>query len=270
MLSRSPRSCAGRNILSKRVSTTGRLFLQIGAGAGNLDPRSQFSDGFTEFVKGMELNVNDRLALVGPNPGNVDRLNQCWSDLESAEIVQMAVLPRGEVAREMTLWFAVEDGPHFQVASSGHGHGHVERLYPQGTIESMEVPAIPIDLLIEEIRRETSLELLAIDVEGMDAEILRSMNWASADFYAVSFESPHMGDGESVVHRRLHEFGYVSAGVGLDLNGLDSLVLKTETLRRKVLARVWELERQANLSDVDGKPWSSLLYLINWFRTRGD
>ena len=268
MFFRSPRSCAGRNILSKRVPTTGRLFLQIGAGAGNLDPRSQFTDGFTEFVNGTELDVNDRLVLIEPNPGNVDRLKQCWSDVESAEIVQMAVLPRGEVAREMTLWFAVEDGPHFQVASNDRGH--VERLYPQGTIESMEVPAIPIDLLIEEIRRETSLELLAIDVEGMDVEILLSMDWASADFYAVSFESPHMGDGESVVHQRLHEFGYVSAGVGLDLNGLDSLVLKTETLRRKVLARVWELERQANLSDVDGKPWSSLLYLINWFRTRGD
>ena len=95
MLFRSPRSCAGRNILSKRVSTTGRLFLQIGAGAGNLDPRSQFTDGFTEFVNGIELDVNDRLVLIEPNPGNVDRLKQCWSDVESAEIVQMAVLPRG-------------------------------------------------------------------------------------------------------------------------------------------------------------------------------
>ena len=79
-----------------------------------------------------------------------------------------------------------------------------------------------------------------------------------------------MGNGESVVHQRLHEFEYVFAGVGLDLNRLDSLLLKTETLRRKVLARVWELARQANLSDVDGKPWGSLLYLINWFRPRGD
>ena len=52
-----------------------------------------------------------------------------------------------------------------------------------------------------------------------------------------------MGNGESVVHQRLHEFGYVSAGMGLDLNGLDALVLKTETLRCKVSARVWELER---------------------------
>ena len=67
-----------------------------------------------------------------------------------------------------------------------------------------------------------------------------------------------MGNGESVVHQRLHEFGYVFAGMGLNLNGFDSLVLKTETLRCKVLARVWELERQANLSDVDEKSWSSL------------
>jgi hypothetical protein len=96
------------------------------------------------------------------------------------------------------------------------------------------------------------------------------MDWSDTDFYAVSFESPHMGEGESAVHQRLHEFGYVSAGVGLDVNGLDSLLLRPETLRGKVSSYVWELERLANLSDVDGKPWSSFLYLINWFRTRGE
>jgi hypothetical protein len=156
MLFRSPKSCVERNFSSRRASTTGRLFLQIGAGAGNLDPRSKFSDGFTEFVKRKDLDVNDRVVLVEPNPGNLELLKRCWSDVESAEIVPVAVLPRGERARQLTLWFAVEDGPHFQVAS--YDRGRVEGLYPKGTIESMEVAAIPIDLLIDEIRHESSLE----------------------------------------------------------------------------------------------------------------
>jgi len=266
MLFQSPKSCVQRNISSKHVSKTGRLFLQIGAGAGNLDSRAKFADGFTEFVKSRKLDANDRVVLVEPNPGNLELLRQCWSDVESAEIMPIAVLPRGEKTRELTLWFAVEDGPHFQVASSDCSH--VERSYPQGTIKSIEVPAVPIDILINEIRHNSSLELLAIDVEGMDVEILLSMDWSDTDFYAVSFETPHLGIGESTVHQRLSQFGYVSAGVGLDVNGLDSLLLRPDTLRGKVSARAWELERQANLSDVNGKPWSSLLYLVNWFRTR--
>jgi len=29
------------------------IFVQLGAGVGDLDPRSQFRDGFTEFVKSL-------------------------------------------------------------------------------------------------------------------------------------------------------------------------------------------------------------------------
>lgn len=266
MFFRSPNNCVKRNFLSRKKSDTGRLFLQIGAGAGNRDPRTAFKDGFTDYISRIDLTARDRVILVEPNPGNVELLKECWRDTEAAQVLQVAILPIGESPREITLWYAQEDAPHFQVAS--HDRAHVERHYPHGTIESMSVTAIPFDELLRQIGHDRSLEILGIDVEGLDADILLSIDWTSANFHAVSFESVHMGDSEEVVRRNLHEAGYVSAGVGLDINGLDSLMVKPDSSILRARAKIWELERQANLADVDGNPWKSFLYLVNWFRTR--
>lgn len=263
---RSPKSCIQRHFLSKPGAKRGRLFLQIGAGVGNRDPRTSFRDGFTEFIKGLELTANDRVVLVEPNPENVELLKECWSAVECASIVQLAVVPRDHSERVLTLWYASEDGPHFQIAS--HDKTHVARHYPQGTFRSFDVTALPIDVLINQVREETSLELMGIDVEGLDAEILLSVDWLATDFHAVSFESLHMGEAEVQVRQVLHDAGYVSAGVGLDVHGLDSLVIKPDSPRLRFLTRFWEVERQAHLFSVDGKPWKSMLYLVNWYRTR--
>lgn len=266
MFFRSPNNCVDRNFLPQRRSANGRLFLQIGAGAGNRDPRTAFKDGFTDYLAKVVLTDRDRVILVEPNPGNVELLTECWSDTKCAEILPVAILPSGENAREITLWYAKEDAPHFQVAS--HDRMHVERHYPNGTIESLSVSAIPFDELLQQVGQGMSLEILGIDVEGLDATILLSINWSLADFHAISFESVHMGAIEQVVRQRLHESGYVSAGVGLDIHGLDSLMVKPDSARLRARAKIWELERQANLSHVDGNPWKSFLYLVNWFRTR--
>jgi len=264
----SPSSCADRNFLPRLASNSGRLFLQIGAGVGNLDPRTNFQDGFTEFVKRITLNPNDRIILVEPNPGDVQVLKECWNDFECAEIISVAILPAGQPAKAMTLWFADEDAPYFQIAS--HDRSHVEHHYPQGTIRKMSVPSLPIDELILNVGNGLSLTFLGIDVEGLDSEILTSMDWETMNFDAISFESVHMGKNENNVRRILGDAGYVAAGVGLDRFGLDSLFLKPFNHWMRLQAKLWEVERQAHLPAVNGMPFESLKYLLNWFRTRKD
>lgn len=56
------------------------------------------------------------------------------------------------------------------------------------------------------------------------------------------------------------------SGIGT-IHDLDSLMVKPDSVRLRGRAKIWELERQANLSHVDGNPWKSFLYLVNWFRT---
>jgi FkbM family methyltransferase len=133
----------------------------------------------------MALTPSDRIVLIEPNPGNVQTLRECWHEFKTAEVMPVAVLPSGRVSNEITLWYAMEDAPYFQIASNDRSH--VERHYPQGTIREMSVPAISIDELIRRIGGGLSLEFLGIDVEGLDSEILLSMDWETYNFNAVSF-----------------------------------------------------------------------------------
>ena len=58
----------------------GRIFIQVGAGAGDQDSRAEFRDGFTEAIKKLELSQTDRVILVEPNPLNIAALKKCWAD----------------------------------------------------------------------------------------------------------------------------------------------------------------------------------------------
>jgi hypothetical protein len=44
------------------------IFVQLGAGAGDLDPRANYNDGFTNFIKKLPLESIKKIVLVEPNP----------------------------------------------------------------------------------------------------------------------------------------------------------------------------------------------------------
>lgn len=264
VLFRSPLNCVERRFLARSSPKEGRLFLQIGAGAGALDART--ADGFTEFLRRQDLGDSDRVVLVEPNPVNVELLQQAWRGDPRVEIKQLAILPSGHSESTLSLWYALEDAPNFQCAS--HDREHVQTHFPGGTIKSFVTPALPVDTFIRTVRKDLALELLALDVESMDADILMSLDWNEFAFHSLSFESFHMGVMENEVRNRLCSFGYCAAGVGLDANGLDSLFIRPHSVRSSLQARMWELERKADLHHVDGKPLQSALYLLNWWRTR--
>ena len=209
MLLSTPCNCIERRILKGGVQGSGRLFVQVGAGVGNLDSRT--IDGFSEFMGRQRLVDGDLIVVVEPNPMNVALLEQGWSGSRNIDVQPLAVIPSGSAAHVLILWFAREDGPNFQVTS--HNRQHVLDHYPNGTIESFEVEAVPIDLLLRSVRGDRELELLAVDVESLDAEILMSIDWQEFDFNAVSFESFHMGEMEEEVRSMLMRSGYVPAGM---------------------------------------------------------
>ena len=264
MIWNSPRDCTKRRFLPASSSTEGRLFLQIGAGAGNLDARNL--DGFTEFVRRQQLTANDAVVLVEPNPANVDLLQEYWRSHANVLVVPVAVLPSGASESELILWYALEDGPNYQCAS--YSKEHVTAHFPQGTIQSIRVPTMTFDELMCSIGGDHSPHLIAIDVESLDADLIMSIDWHAYPFRAISFESLHLGEEESLIQEHLRQYGYQSAGVGLDLNGLDSLVIKSASALVRIRAHIWELERVANLRYVSGNPWKAFLHLVDHWRRR--
>lgn len=235
------RSCIERQFLDKRSGPHPRVFVQLGAGAGDQDPRTHGRDGFTHFVKGQQMGSNDLIVVVEANPHNIPALERAWIHHSNVQVRQVGVVPDEHSAEALTFWFADEDAPHFQVFSLDRQH--VQKHYPHSQLRSTDVACVPIRRFLEELVKDAELALLAVDVEGIDAEILLAIDWSSFRCQAVSFEFVHLGENEQRVVQTLKNAGLIPAGFGLDTHGYDRLFIRPNGLRDRLKARVWEWAR---------------------------
>ena len=60
------------------------IFVHIGAGAGDLDPSTNFRDGFSEYVKKIK-NKKEKIFVVEANPKNIEKLKKCWKDYKDVK-----------------------------------------------------------------------------------------------------------------------------------------------------------------------------------------
>ena len=58
-------------------------FVHLGAGAGDLDERSNYICGFTEFIK-KNYNESSKVFVVEANPKNIDKLKSSYKNFKSS------------------------------------------------------------------------------------------------------------------------------------------------------------------------------------------
>lgn len=201
-----------------------KLYVQVGAGAGDLDPRADFRDGFTEFVKRLDPNTIENIVLVEPNFANVAKLGQCWVQYPQAAVFQIGLVPDNVEGTSLDFYWAPEDGPHFQVFSCVPEH--VLKHYPDTDLQKTTVPVMKISEFIRNIVGNREIEFLALDIEGMDAEILLNADFTKLNVNNISFELLHLGDQLTPVVHHLIACGYHHTGKGFDVNGWDALFSK--------------------------------------------
>ena len=196
------------------------VFIQIGSGAGDLDSRSGYRDGFTEFVKKIPRERIKRIILVEPNPINIPFLRECWKDFPEAEIFELAIIPKLMNVSTIDLFYCPDDKPHYQVASINKNH--VQKHYGENcALEKFIIKACPIDDFIQK-NIDTKIELLSLDIEGIDYEIIMEIDFNTFRVNFFSFEYIHIKDIDSVYHK-LHNAGFSFIGKGVDHNGYDYL-----------------------------------------------
>lgn len=196
-------------------------FIQIGAGAGDRDARAGYRDGFSELVKAQPVDQVDRIILVEPNPVNIPALRACWDQYTQAEIHQLGICPPGSTDRTITFYYAAEDGPHFQVFSMSPEH--VRKHYPTSELLQEHVRCVTLEEFLEETVGDGFVDLISLDIEGIDAEILLTTDWSRVNCALLSFEVLHLDDQADAVARRMAESGFQFAGQGVDHNGFDHL-----------------------------------------------
>ena len=205
-------------------SESSGIFVQIGAGAGNLDKRAKFRDGFTEFIKSMPRQKLKKIVLVEPNPLNLPLLKECWKGYHESYIYDVGIVPKMYNSNILELYYCPLDAPHYQVASVKKSH--VQHHYGEDCeIHKFDIPVTTIEQFIHDVIGTEKIELLALDIEGVDAEILLELDLQSLNVKYLSFEHVHLCENKETVFHHLENNGFEFIGLGVDHNGCDCLFL---------------------------------------------
>jgi len=208
------------------------IFIQIGAGAGDKDSRANYRDGFTEFVKKLPKNRIKKIILVEPNPVNIPFLRECWKDYPEACIYEFAVVPENIDLKNIDFYYSLYDGPNYQVASIIKQHVLNHYSGDNNVIESFSVPTIHINDFLNKYNDNGNgngndeIELLSLDIEGIDSEIMLDLKLDNIKVKYISFEYIHMGDNLKDVKKHLENNNFEYIGKGVDYNGFDYLYKK--------------------------------------------
>ena len=212
-----------------------KIYVQIGAGAGDQDPRANFRDGFTEFVK--KKKIKDKIILVEANPLNIPKLKECWKKYSNTKIFNIAINPDNIKKKKIKLFYSKDDKPHFQVTSISKKH--VEKFYPPSSIKEVEIKTLKISRFLKEVAANSNIEYLALDVEGIDFEILFNLNLKNINIKNISIETLHINKlRKKKLARHLLKNGFVYKGKGFDVNGYDTLFSKSNNFFSQIKTRI--------------------------------
>jgi hypothetical protein len=200
------------------------VFIQIGAGAGDLDKRANCRDGFTEFIKKLPREKIKKIILVEPNPLNIPLLKECWKDYPECSIIyEIGIVPKTYQNDSIYFYYCPLDAPHYQVASINKSH--IQKHYGSDCeLEKFIIPVKHIEDFINEVTTE-EIELLALDIEGIDAEIILDINFDNLKLKYLSFEHLHLENNRDNVLNHLNNNNYEFLGLGVDHSGFDYLYI---------------------------------------------
>jgi len=201
------------------------IFIQIGAGAGDLDKGIGYRDGFTELIKSLPRHMIKKIILVEPNPLNIPLLKECWKDYNEATIYEIGIVPKKYQNNTMELYYCLLDGPQYQTASINKLH--VQKHFGINCkLEKCIIHVKHLEDFISEINAE-EIELLALDIEGIDAEVLLDINFNNLKSKYISFEHLHLGNNRNNVLNHFKNNNYEFLGSGLDTSGYDYLYINS-------------------------------------------
>lgn len=209
-----------------------KVFVHLGAGAGDLDQRSNFRCGFTELIK-KKYTSNDQVFVVEANPKNIKKLKKCYENFANVEVINLAVTH--DSSREYEFFYTEDDSPHYQVCSMKIEH--LKKHYPNSEIKNFKIQGLNINVFFEKFVGE-KIDYLSIDLEGIDYQILMNINLSKINIQNISIEHLHLSKIEKknlVIY--LNSFGYSYYGNGYDHNNFDYLFIKKKNLWNRFISK---------------------------------
>ena len=201
------------------------LYIQIGAGVGDQDKSTNYEDGFTNFVKNKNINDKDKILVVEANPMNIEKLNESWKNFKNIKIFNLAIVHDNFEGDTIDLFYTSDDQPSYQATS--HFKSHVQKHYPNSEIKKISIKSKKISNFLLEEAKDEIIEYFAIDVEGMDYDLIMSLDLGKLNIQNISIEFLHLDKlKRKKLINKLADSGYSFKGPGFDINGYDLMFQK--------------------------------------------
>ena len=176
--------------------------VQIGSNKGNDDLSKYLLSNFDELEFGL---------FVEPIPLHIPDLKKCYSKYDNVFIENLAIKPPTHIDDYIKFYFLTSNGPDYGISSCSKQHieKHIQ-IIPSlvgGKILEFNLPCITLENLLDKYNI-SSLDMLLLDVEGMDLEIIQSFDWEKYDIKRVEFEYIHLDDKKDAVKEMFLTMGY--------------------------------------------------------------
>lgn len=212
------------------------IFVHIGAGAGNLDPSTNFRDGFTEYVKKFNCTKKE-IILIEANSLNLKKLKQCWKNYKNVKIYNVAITPNNYKKNKINLYYSLQDKPNYQLLS--YDKNHVKKYFPNSKIKKITVKALKINDFLKKNLNNRTIESFSLDIEGLDYKVFMDIDLKKFDIKNISIEYLHLSKIQKKnIIRKFIKNGYSYNGFGIDHNKLDWLFTKKKTLWNNIISKV--------------------------------
>ena len=208
-----------------------KIFVHLGAGAGDLDSRANYRCGFTELIK-KKITKEDKAFVIEANIKNLNKLEECYKNFKNVNILNFAISHKNTELCEF--FFTKDDAPHYQVCSLDINH--VKKHYPNSVIESFTVKGLRINEFFSKYVGE-KIDYLSIDLEGIDYEVMMEIDLSKFQIENISIEHLHLNKSQKeILIKHLNINGYSYCGYGYDHLNFDYLFKKKKIVWNKFLS----------------------------------
>ncbi|WP_338377977.1 FkbM family methyltransferase [uncultured Flavobacterium sp.] len=165
--------------------------VQIGTCVGN--------DDLTEIT---QMNDPELLVLVEPMSIHNNKIKECYSKNSNVVIENIAITTSDQ--EEMVFYYHKEDGPKYEVATSDINH-ILKHGYDRDGVVELKVKCVKINDLFDKYNL-INIDILFIDAEGLDDQIIRSIDFLKYNINKIYFENLHLKDEN--IYKFLSKLGY--------------------------------------------------------------
>ena len=212
------------------------LYIHLGAGAGDQDSKANFRCGFTEFTK-KKIKNDDKFFAVEANKINIKKLKKSWKNYPNTKVFNLGITTSDFDKKIKKFYYTDDDKPHYQVCSLDIDH--VKKHYPKSLIKRFSVKAMSVNQFFDKYVKKKCIDFLSIDLEGIDYEVMMSINLKKYKIKNLSIEHLHLSKIQKIkMINYLNNNGYSYCGFGYDHNNFDYLFRRKNLMFNRILSRL--------------------------------